>query len=441
MGERYSTKRLGVFSPEVFLPVFVAAFYIAGLLLVEASIKSLIVILVGIIVFLAFSRLAVRYIEMPDKQDLLREDYFERLLLSLLVIFLIDLALKNLMPVHIRAPLYLLLMILMFSYLGRTGLSLPASGYLGLGLIMILVYIVPSFIFYGFYGTYLNRTAGLMPAFLVGIGTITTVYGILKLSSDLSTKRLFILTGLIVFVAGPLMAALVGYRAYAIFYIMPLIFQYYLERRPPSDIKADLKAVAIVIVIFMYTYFATSVTRGVIYMLAPLDSPKAPAFVAESMKKGRYTDKDITYSSPEARSKIITRPFFTYKVFLDVVERSYPWGESHGKLTLSLMPGINLGRATTISLLKKPLSTSFFGLPFLEFGFAGVFFYAAILGLCLAVVSSFKDLKVYALMLTIIMLWLDTGPSVWWHWLPFASAIMTITTVVYGWVRSYKSRK
>lgn len=431
MGERYSIKRLGVFSPEVFLPLFVMAFYIAGLLLVEVSTKSLIVVLIGVIVFLAFSRLTGSYIKKSGKQALLREDYFERLLLSLLIIFLIDLALKSLIPVYVRAPFYLLLMILMFSYLGRTGLSLPASGYLGLGLAMILAYIVPSFVLYGFYGTYLNRTAGLMPAFLVGMGTITTVYGLLKVASSLSTKRFFITVGLIVVIAGPLMAALVGYRAYAIFYIMPLVFLYYLERKPSSDIKAGLKAIVIVILIFMYTYFATSVTRSVIYMLAPLDSPKAPTFVAESMKKGHYTDKDITYSSAEARSKIITRPFFTYKVFLDVVERSYPWGESHGKLTLSLMPGINLGRATTISLLKKPLSTSFFGLPFLEFGFAGVFFYAAILGLCLAVVSSFRDLKVYALILTIIMLWLDTGPSVWWHWLPFASAIIAFMGMFY----------
>ena len=129
-------------------------------------------------------------------------------------------------------------------------------------------------------------------------------------------------------------------------------------------------------------------------------------------------------------TKFITRPFFTYKVFLDVIDESFPWGKSHGRLILSLMPGVNLGRATTINILGKPFSTSFFGLWFLEFGFLGIVLYAATLGLCLATASRLKDAKVYSIILTIIMLWLDTGPSVWWHWLPFISALAYFVALV-----------
>jgi hypothetical protein len=282
---------------------------------------------------------------------------------------------------------------------------------------------------YGLYGSYLNRTGGLMPAFLVGMGTITTVYGLMKTASKLTDRNLFIIIAAITIIAGPLMAALIGYRAYAIIYILPLIFQYYLERRPPSDLRSSTIAITVIAFIFVYTYFATSVARGAVYMFAPLDE-NAPAFVVESMESGHYTDKDMRVDNAKARNKFITRPFFTYKVFLDVIDASYPWGKSHGRLIVSLMPGMTKGRATTISILKKPLSTSFFGLSFLEFGLAGVAFYGALLGFCLAVISRFKNSFVYALILTIVMLWLDTGPSVWWHWLPFATAFPAIGIIL-----------
>jgi hypothetical protein len=229
-------------------------------------------------------------------------------------------------------------------------------------------------------------------------------------------------------IAGPLMAALIGYRAYAIIYILPLIFQYYLERKVPTGFKSSIIAISVIAFIFMYTYFATSVARGAIYMLAPLDN-HAPKFVVTSMESGHYTDKDMRVDNAEARSKFITRPFFTYKVFLDVIDTSYPLGKSHGKLIVSLMPGMTKGRATTISILKKPLSTSFFGLSFLEFGFAGVAIYGVLLGFCLGVISLYKRRYIYALTLTIIMLWLDTGPSVWWHWLPFATAFPAFISI------------
>ncbi|MHB8840542.1 MAG: hypothetical protein ACYC56_01930 [Candidatus Aquicultor sp.] len=427
MKRAHTTRRLNIFSPEIFLPAFVAAFYLAGLVLVQFSLRALLVVATGIAIYLAVTMLTGRFIDargsdMPSEKGFLPEGYFERLLLSLLIVFLVDLVLKGALPITIRAPLYLVLISGVFLLLSRVGSKLTGLHYLALGLVMILVYVVPAFARYGLYGAYLNRTGGLMPAFLVGMGTITTIYGLLKIASGLTKTRLFVMIGCITLIAGPLMAAIIGYRAYAIIYIMPLLFQYYLERKPAYGIKEGGKAAAVIIAIFLYTYFATSVARGVIYATVPLDTGKAPDRVAASMKAGHYTDKDMTWSNKEARQKFITRPLFTYNVFLDVLDRSYPWGTSHGKLTLSLMPGITKGRATTISILKKPLSTSFFGLSFLEFGFAGVALYAALLGFCLAVLTRLKDLKVYALVLTIIMLWLDTGPSVWWHWLPFVSA-------------------
>jgi len=426
-----SQKRLNVFSPEIFLPLFVASFYLAGLLLVDFSLLALAIVLLGIGTYLVAARLTGLALEGKDAgSGLIRGDYFERLLLSLLVIFIVDLGLKNIMPVEARAPLYLGLISVIFYLLGKAKLELPGSRYLGLGLVMILVYVLPSFALYGLYGAYLNRTGGLMPAFLVGMGTIITVYGLMKMASGLTTGRLLIMIGLISAVIGPLMAAAVGYRAYAIIYIMPLIFQYYMERKPPIDFKAGLKAAGVIILIFVYTYFATSVARGFIYKAAPLESPSAPAFVIESMDKGGYTHSDMSLSNSEVGAKFITRPFFTYKVFLEVAEDSYPWGKSHGKLTVSLMPGVNLGRATTINILGKPFSTSFFGLSFLEFGFLGVIFFSALLGICLATASRLKDLKIYAIILTIIMLWLDTGPSVWWHWLPFVSALIYFLALI-----------
>lgn len=435
MDRAHRTGRFNIFSPEVFLPVFVASFYLAGLALVQFSLRALIVVAIGIAVYLAITRLTGRFIDnhntgVQPGQGFLPEGYFERLLLSLLIVFLVDLALKGTLPIIIRAPLYLALMTVMFNLLDRVRSRLSGIHYLALGLVMILAYVVPSFARYGLYGAYLNRTGGLMPAFLVGMGTITTVYGLLKISSGLSRGRLFIMIGFITLIAGPLMAAIIGYRAYAIIYIMPLIFQYYLERKPPVDLKAGIKAAAVIIAIFLYTYFATSVARGAIYTAVPLDPGKAPTRVVASMKAGHYTDKDMVWSNKKARQKFITRPFFTYGVFLDVLDKSFPWGTSHGKLTLSLMPGVTKGRATTIDILKKPLSTSFFGLSFLEFGFAGVVLYAVLLGFCLAVLTRLKDLKVYALVLTIIMLWLDTGPSVWWHWLPFVSAVVIFSAAL-----------
>ncbi len=429
MKRAHATRLLNIFSPEIFLPAFVAAFYLAGLFLVQFSLRALIVVAIGIVIYLAVTLLTGRFIDarglgMPPEQGFLPEGYFERLLLSLLIVFLVDLVLKGAIPITIRAPLYLVIISAVFYLLGRVGSKFTGSHYLALGLVMILVYVIPAFARYGLYGAYLNRTGGLMPAFLVGMGTITTIYGLLKIASGLTKTRLFMMIGFITLIAGPLMAAIIGYRAYAIIYIMPLLFQYYLERKPAHGIKAGGKAAAVIIAIFLYTYFATSVARGAIYAFVPLKSERAPERVVASMNAGHYTDKDMVLTNKEARQKFITRPLFTYNVFLDVLDRSYPWGTSHGELTLSLMPGITKGRATTINILKKPLSTSFFGLSFLEFGFAGVALYAALLGFCLAVLTRLKDLKVYALVLTIIMLWLDTGPSVWWHWLPFASAVV-----------------
>ncbi|HEY3375699.1 MAG TPA: hypothetical protein VGK02_11665 [Candidatus Aquicultor sp.] len=426
--------KLGAFSPGVFLPLFVLSFYLVGLTLVQFSLRALGIVALSIAVYLLASRLTARFIDTTDQQTsrrtVLSGNYFERLLISLCVIFVIDLALKGVAPVAVRAPLYLIILSAAFYFLGRKKTDIPGTYFLSAGVAMILLYVVPAFISYGMYGAYLNRTGGLMPAFLVGIGTITTVYGLMKVASLLSTRNLFIMIGLITLVAGPFMAAIIGYRAYAIIYIMPLIFQYYIERKPAVTVKTAFVALGVVAAIFLYTYFATSVTRGVIYMFAPLDSAKAPPFVVSSMEAGHYTDKDMNFSNAEARSKVITRPFFTYKVFLDVIDVSYPWGKSHGKLTLSLMPGVTKGRATTISILKKPLSTSFFGLPFLEFGVAGVMLYGLMLGVCLAVASRLRDKKTYALILTIIMLWLDTGPSVWWHWLPFASSFIALGAIL-----------
>jgi hypothetical protein len=319
------------------------------------------------------------------------------------------------------------IIVLAFYFLGRAEVELPGSRYLALGLTMILVYVIPALALYGFYGTYLNRTGGLMPAFLVGMGTIITVYGLMKVASGLTAGRLTAMIAVLIAVIGPLMSAAIGYRAYAIIYIMPLIFQYYLERKPPVGFKEGLRAAGVVVLIFVYTYFATSAARGIIVAAAPLDSPRAPAYVVESMEKGGYTSSDMTKGT-----KIITRPFFTYKVFLEVIDESYPWGKSHGRLILSLMPGVNLGRTTTINILGKPFSTSFFGLSFLEFGFLGVILYSIALGLSLATASGLKDAKIYSIILTIIMLWLDTGPSVWWHWLPFTSASVTFAAILFG---------
>lgn len=423
-------ERLNVFSPEIFLPLFVVAFYLAGLVLVDFSLRALFVVAVGVGTYLAVARIAGKLIYRRAHAAMEeREGYFERLLMSLLVVFVIDLALKDVMPVAVRASLYLVLAAAVFFLSGRFKIGLSGPGYLVLGLGMILVYVAPAFARFGFYGVYLNRTGGLMPAFLVGAGTIVAVYGLMKVASHLSSRNLFIVIGLISATVGPLMAAVIGYRAYAIIYIMPLVFQYYLERKRPVDFKAGMKAAAVIVLIFLYTYLATSVTRGVIYKMAPLDSPSAPAFVLESMEKGGYTYSDITLSNSEAGKKIITRPFFTYGVFLDVIDDSFPWGKSHGRLLLSLMPGVNLGRAATIDILGKPFSTSFFGLWFLEFGFPGVALYATLLGVSLAMASRLRDPKVYAIILTIIMLWLDTGPSVWWHWIPFISALLYFASV------------
>ncbi|MDI6716067.1 MAG: hypothetical protein QME63_03880 [Actinomycetota bacterium] len=428
--EHLNSKRLNIFSPEIFLPLFVALFYLAGLLLVSFSFKALSIVLIGIIVYLLVVRLIGRIVESWEKQNYISEHYFEHLLISLLIIFLIDLALRELANFYTRVVIYAILISAILYLLGRIKISLQGVFYLGLGLAMILIYVVPSFALYGLYGAYINRVGGLMPAFLVGIGTIAVIYGLMKISSSLTKRSLFAMVGFIVFIAGPLMAAAIGYRAYAIIFIMPLIFQYYLERQPPSSLKAGLKAAGVILLIFAYTYFLTSYTRGVLYMAAPLDSVKAPPAVVEAMEKGSYTDKDMIPSNPQARNRFLIRPFFTYKVFLDVIEDSFPWGRSHGKLTVSLMPGANTGRAMTISILKKPFSISFFGIPFLEFGFTGVAVYAALLGLCLAAASRLKDPKVYSLILTIIMLWLDTGPSVWWHWLPFGSAMLTFAAAL-----------
>lgn len=445
-------RKLDQFSPEIFLPLFVLGFYLAGLVLVDFSPRALGIVAAGILAYLVAALAIGRFIDSrygqaipgnyedrasdgpnssepgpaPHAPGPLSQNYFERLLLLLVVVFVLDLLLKNLAPLSFRAPLYLVLIATLFYYLGRRRLELSGAQFFMLGFAMILLYVVPSFALYGLYGSYLNRTGGLMPAFLVGMGTITTVYGLMKGSSKLSERNLYIMIALITFFGGPFMAAIVGYRAYAIIYIMPLVFLFYLERRPPKSIKAGALAIGVVALIFVYTYFATSVARGTIYMAAPLADPRAPEFVVASMEKGRYTDKDMNFANSEARTKVITRPLFTYKVFLDVIDSSYPWGKSHGKLTLSLMPGVTKGRSVTISILKKPLSTSFFGLPFLEFGFAGVVFYSFTLGACLAVASRLKDKRVYALILTIVMLWLDTGPSVWWHWLPFASSLVVL---------------
>lgn len=423
--------RVNIFSPQVFLPLFVSAFYFAGLALVEFSPRALFIIATGLLSYLAAVYLAQR---IPGDRGALDGEqafaYFERLLLSLLAVFILDLVLKQVAPLALRAPLYLGLMTALFYVLGKSKFKLNGTHYLGLGLLMISAYVIPAFAMFGLYGSYLNRTGGLMPAFLVGIGTIVTVYGLMKIAGALDTRRLLLMATLIAAIIGPLMAAGVGYRAYAIIYIMPLVFQYYLERNRPVDFKAGAKAAAVVILIFIYTYLATSVARGVMYNLAPLDSPNAPAFVIESMEKGGYTYSDMALSSSEVGQKFITRPFFTYKVFLEVIEDSYPWGQSHGRLTLSLMPGVNLGRATTISILGKPFSTSFFGLAVLEFGILGVIFYSGLLGICLATAARFRDPKVYALMLTVVMLWLDTGPSVWWHWLPFAAALLAFGSLV-----------
>ncbi|MBE0447869.1 MAG: hypothetical protein IBX64_07210 [Actinobacteria bacterium] len=420
-------ERLNVFSPEIFLPLFVSIFYLAGLVLVDFSLRALAAVLAGIITYLAVTHLTGVYIRGRDNgEGSYQADYFERLLLSLLIIFIVDLALKGFVPIQVRVPFYLATILTIFYFLGREKVKLSGPHYLTLGLLMILIYIMPSFVLYGLYGTYLNRTGGLMPAFLVGMGTIVTVYGLMKIASGLTASRLFMMIGLISAIIGPLMAATIGYRAYAIIYIMPLIFQYYLERRPPIDFRAGLKAAGVIILISLYTYLATSVARGVIYTAAPLESPRAPAYVVESMEKGGYTHSDMMQGT-----KVITRPFFTYKVFLEVVDKSFPWGTSHGRLTLSLMPGVNLGRATTIDILGKPFSTSFFGLSFLEFGFLGIVFFASILGLCLATASRLKDVKVYSIILTTVILWLDTGPSVWWHWLPFVSATITFTAILF----------
>jgi hypothetical protein len=409
-----------VLSPEIFLPFFVLGFYFVGVTLVQFSLKALLIVLLGVGAYLLAVRLTgglidnnanientgTGSVDNNNGRAYLQHDYFERLLLSLLLLFIIDQAIKGFLPLGMRIPLYLVISSAVFFAIGKRKIELSGRQYLLLGLLMILTYMIPAFAKYGLYGSYLNRTGGLMPAFLVGMGTITTVYGLMKTALHLTAKNLFIMIAAITVVAGPLMAALIGYRAYAIIYILPLIF------------------------FFIYTYFATSVARGAIYMFAPLNE-NAPAFVVESMESGHYTDKDMRVDNAEARNKFITRPFFTYRVFLDVIETSYPWGKSHGKLIVSLMPGTNNGRAATISILKKPLSTSFFGLSFLEFGLAGVAVYGALLGCCLAFISRFRNRSVYALILTLVMLWLDTGPSVWWHWLPFATAFPAATAVLF----------
>jgi hypothetical protein len=412
--------KFNIFSPEIFLSLFVLGFYFVGIGLVQFSLKALLIVLLGIAVFVYTAHVTGSRIK-----ERIEHDYFERLLLSLIVLFVVDLAVKSLLPFSItfplRALLYLSIMSGMFFVIGRLKAELTGRTFLLLGLLMIFVYMVPSFAQYGLYGSYLNRTGGMMPAFLVGMGTITAIYGLMKIASRLTIRNLYIMIAAITVIAGPLMAALIGYRAYSIIYIMPLIFQFYLERKPPRGLKAGSIAMAVVVFIFIYTYFATSVARGAIYMFAPLDE-SAPPFVVESMEKGHYTDKDMRVDNAAARNKFLTRPFFTYQVFLDVIDTSYPLGKSHGRLMVSLLPGMTKGRATTISILKKPLSTSFFGIPFLEFGLLGVVVYGVLLGFSLAVISRFKNYAIYALTLTMTMLWLDTGPSVWWHWLPFATA-------------------
>lgn len=426
-------------SPEFFLPFFLLGFYITGVILVQFSLKALLIVLLGVGAYLLATRFTGILIDKriagginngdveiggndsDNIEHYLQHDYFERLLLSLITLFVIDLAIKGFLPLTARVPIYLVIVSIVFFAIGKRKVDLSGKQYLLLGLLMILTYVTPAFAKYGLYGSYLNRTGGLMPAFLVGMGTITTVYGLMKTATRLNKKSLFIMIAAITIVAAPLMAAMIGYRAYAIIYILPLIFQYYLERKPSSGLKSGSIAIIVIVLVFIYTYFATSVARGAIYMFAPLDE-NAPPFVVESMESGHYTDKDMRVDNAEARNKFITRPLFTYKVFLDVIEAGYPWGKSHGKLFLSLMPGTDNGRSTTISILKKPLSTSFFGLSFLEFGLVGVAVYGALIGFCLAFISRFRNRLVYALTLTLIMLWLDTGPSVWWHWLPFATA-------------------
>jgi hypothetical protein len=450
---KYSMSLTSVLSPEIFLPLFMLGFYLVGETLVQFSFRALIIILLGVGSYLISVGVAKKLVgsaigaidsqNTSNSQDLqnkqsprdyagkvpyIEHDYFEHLLLSFLALFIVDIIAKGFLPFMIRVPLYFAIILFAFYIIKKTKLELSGKHFLALGLTMILIYVGPAFVKYGLYGSYLNRTGGLMPAFLVGMGTITTIYGLMKTASRLSNRNLYIMIAFITVVAGPLMAALIGYRAYAIIYILPLIFQYYLERKVPVGLKNSFIAISVIAFIFMYTYFATSVTRGVIYMFAPLDN-HAPKFVVESMENGHYTDKDMRVDNAEARSKFITRPFFTYKVFLDVIEASYPWGKSHGRLIASLMPGMTKGRATTISILKKPLSTSFFGLSFLEFGFAGVAIYGVLLGFCLGVISLYKRRYIYALTLTIVMLWLDTGPSVWWHWLPFATAFPAFVSI------------
>ncbi|MBI4733850.1 MAG: hypothetical protein HY779_03395, partial [Rubrobacteridae bacterium] len=216
---RIGDSKLGVLSPEIFLTLFVLGFYLVGISLVQFSLKALLIVLLGITAYVVTTRLTGGLIKATVDHD-----YFERLLLSLLALFVVDLAVKALLPsipFSIRAILYLVIISGAFFAIGKSGVEFSGRQYLMLGLTMILIYMVPAFIKYGLYGSYLNRTGGLMPAFLVGMGTITTIYGLMKTASRLSDRNLYIMIAAITLIAGPLMAALIGYRAYAIIYIMP----------------------------------------------------------------------------------------------------------------------------------------------------------------------------------------------------------------------------
>ncbi len=414
--------KLHLLTPAVFLPVMLAFFYFAGLAFVRFSVAALVAVVIGLATY-GLAIFAINKGVFSKARAVLDEgvNYFQALLVATVIVFTADLLLKSYVPFLPRLLIYLVVgLAIAFKF---SGLQIPGLVQVIAGGGMIVLYAAPAFLEFGLYGVYMNRTGGLMPPFLMGMGTMVLVNGLLSILAD-GNKKTFAVAVPILAVVGPLMAALVGYRAYAIFYFLPAVCLYLLRYLSLDKLKAGLLALVVVAAAFAYTYFATSFVRGGIYAYVPLDGPNVPKAVMQSLEEGSYNYVDMTLAKSE---RIFTRPLFTYRIFVEVVEKFYPWGTSRGRLLASLFPGANTGRQVTIEVLGRPFTASFLGIPFIEFGLPGVIVWMILSAVVLLTISRLPDLKLQALTLSILMIWLDTGPAVWWHWLPFISAFFYLS--------------